>query len=187
MIVNEVRKCKSGICYAPKTVMIQSLQTLAAVSFPQRVVPKAKNKQDRKKPALFNEKFRCMDIFCLCSKTCCCYDSLSNKFNFSSKRLNRRTFEDSADGPMAKYRKVLVETESLTSTNRGFRTKNPLVAIYEQTKNGISYIYLNQRNESDGFHIIPLKHYILNVRCVCGYLYSLTCFVKSFSQSFYIQ
>ena len=34
MNVYEVRKSKSGSCYAAKTVMIRSLQTLAANSFP---------------------------------------------------------------------------------------------------------------------------------------------------------
>ena len=69
----------------------------------------------------------------LCSKTYCCYDNKSKKFKFSSKGLNKRVLEDSGDGPMAKYRRVLDEAVNLTSTNRGFRTMNHMVATYEQT------------------------------------------------------
>ena len=69
----------------------------------------------------------------LCSKTYCCYDNKSNKFKFSSKGLNKRVLEDSGDGPMAKYRRELDEAVNLTSTNRGFRTMNHMVATYEQT------------------------------------------------------
>ena len=64
-------------------------------------------KHDKREPGLFKEEFRCTEMLCLCSKTYCCYDSNSNKYKFSSKGLNKRTLEDSGDGPMAKYRKVL--------------------------------------------------------------------------------
>ena len=43
---------------------------------------------------LFKEEFRCKEKILLCTKTCCCYDSQTNKFNFSSKGLNKRTLED---------------------------------------------------------------------------------------------
>ena len=61
-------------------------------------------------------------------------DNKSDKFKFSSKGLNKRVLEDSGDGPMSKYRRVLDEAIDLTSTNRGFRTINHMVATYEQTK-----------------------------------------------------
>ena len=55
----------------------------------------------------------------------------------AAKGLNKRTFEDSGYGPMTKYQKVLIEQENVTSTNRGFRTKDHSIATYEQTKKGI--------------------------------------------------
>ena len=58
---------------------------------------------------------------------------------------------------MAKYRKVLHETENISSTNRGFRTKNHRVATYEQTKKGLSYSHPTRLVESDGIHTLPLK------------------------------
>ena len=76
---------------------------------------------------------------CLCSKTYCCYDNKSDKFKFSSKGLKERVLEDSGDEPMAKFRRVLDKAVNLTSTIRGFRTINQMVAIYKQTTKGRSY------------------------------------------------
>ena len=91
-------------------------------------------KHDKREPALFKEEFRCTEMLYLCSETYCCYDSISNKYNFNSKGLTERTLEDCGDGPMAKYRKVLDEFINVTSTKRGFRTVHHSVATYEQTK-----------------------------------------------------
>ena len=95
-------------------------------------------------------------MFCLCSKTYCCYDAKTNKYKFSSKGLNKRTFEESGDGPMWKYQKVLTEQENVTSTNRGFRTKDHSIATYDQTKKGLSYFYPKRIVEQDGIHTRPL-------------------------------
>ena len=93
----------------------------------------------------------------MCSKTCCCYDSNSNKYNFSSKDLNKRSLEDCGDGLMAKYRKVLDEFVNVISTNRGFRTVHHSVATYEQTKKGLSFFYPKRIVDSDGIHTRPLS------------------------------
>ena len=76
---------------------------------------------------------------------------------FSSKGLNKRILEESGDGPMEKYRKVLDEASNLTPTNRGFRTINHMVATYEQTKKGLSYFYLKRQVQDDGIHTKPLN------------------------------
>ena len=89
-------------------------------------------KHDKREPGLFKEEFRCTEMLCLCSKTYCCYDSKSDKFKFSSKGFNKRTLEDTGDGPMSKYRRVLDEAVNLKSNNRGFKTSNHLVGTYEQ-------------------------------------------------------
>ena len=69
-----------------------------------------KHKQHGKRePGPFKEGFRCTEMLCLCSKTYCCYDVTSSKHNFSSKRLNKRVLEQSGDGPLEKYRRVLNE------------------------------------------------------------------------------
>ena len=114
-------------------------------------------KHDKREPGLFKEEFRCTEMLCLCSKTYCCYDNKSDKFEFSSKGLNKRVLEDSGDGPLAKYRRVLDEAINLTSTNRGFRTINHMVATYEQTKKGLSYFYPKRQVQDDGVHTKPLN------------------------------
>ena len=73
-------------------------------------------------------------MICLCSKTYCCYDTAKDKLKFSSKGLNKRVLEQSGNGPLEKYRRVLDEKVNVTSTNRGFRVNDHSVATYEQTK-----------------------------------------------------
>ena len=89
----------------------------------------------------------------LCSKTYCCYDAKSDKYKFSSKGLNKRTLEETGDGPMEKYRRVMDKIINLTLTNRGFRTINHCVATYEQTTKGLSYFYPKRVVLADGIHI----------------------------------
>ena len=95
-------------------------------------------------------------MLCFRSKTFGCYDQKSNKYKFSSKGLNKKTLEDCGDGPMSKYRKTLEEAVNVTSTKRRFRTMKHSVAIYEQTKKGLSYFYPKRLVEGDGIHIKPL-------------------------------
>ena len=79
-----------------------------------------------------------------------------NKYKFSSKGLNKRALEDSGNGPMPKYQKVMDEKVNEKSTNRGFRTINHVVATYEQTKKGLSYFYPKRKVQADGIHTVPL-------------------------------
>ena len=123
--------------------------------FPRTCCAKHK-KHDKREPGLFKEEFRCTEMLCLCSKTYCCYDTITNKYKFSSKGLNKRTLEDCGDGPMSKYRQVLNDGVNVSSTNRGFRTNQHTVATYEQTKKGLSYFYPKRIVESDGIHTQPL-------------------------------
>ena len=96
-------------------------------------------------------------MLCLCSKAYCCYDVTSNKLKFSSKGLNERVLEQSGDGPVEKYRRVLNEKVNVTSNNTGFRTNNHSVATYEQVKKGLSYFYPKKIVENDGIHTQPLN------------------------------
>ena len=113
-------------------------------------------KHDKRELGLLKEEFRCAEMLCLCRKTYCCYDRKSNKYNFSSKGLNKRTLEDCGDGLMSKYREFLDEAVNVTSTNRGFQTIQHSVATYEQTKKGLSYFYPKRIVEEDGIHTKPL-------------------------------
>ena len=104
------------------------------------------NKQES---GLFKEEFMRSEMICLCSKIFCCYDSKSDKFKFSSECLNKRAIEVSANGPMSKYRRVFDEAVILTSTNRGF---SHVVASFEQTKKGLSYLYPKRQVQDDEIH-----------------------------------
>ena len=125
-----------------------------AILFPRTCCVKHKQ-HDRREPGLFKEEFRCTEILCLGSKTYCCYDVTSNKRKFSSKGLNKRVLEQSGDGPLEKYRKVLNEKVNITSNNRGFRKNNHSVATYEEVKKGLSYFCPKRIDETDGIHTQP--------------------------------
>ena len=52
---------------------------------------------------------------------------------------------------------VLDKDINLTSTKRGFKTINHMVATYEQTKKGFSYFYPKRQVQDDGIHAKPLN------------------------------
>ena len=77
--------------------------------------------------------------------------------NLEAKNLIKRSLEDSGDRPMSKYRRVLDEAINLTSTNRGFRTINHMLAAYEQTKKGFICFYPKRQVQDDGIHAKPIN------------------------------
>ena len=77
-------------------------------------------------------------MLCLCIRTYYCYDVTSNKVKLGSKGLNKRVLEQSGDGSLKEYRRVLNEIVNVTSNNIGFRTNNHSVATYEQVEKGLS-------------------------------------------------
>ena len=106
---------------------------------------------------LFKEEFRFTEMLCFCRKTYCCYEVTRNKYKFSSKDLNKRVLEQSGDGSLEKYRRVLDENKNLTLTNRIFPTNSQALATYEQTKRRLSYFYAKRNVEKDGIHTLFLK------------------------------
>ena len=62
---------------------------------------------------------------------------------FSSKNPNKRVLEQSGDGPLEKYRKVLVPEEAVKvkSTHRGYWAMIHALATHEQTKQGILFFF----------------------------------------------
>ena len=114
--------------------------------FPHTCCAKLK-KPARRKSGLINKKFRYTGFNCLRSKTYCCSYSQSNKFKSSNNGFNERTLEDSGDGPMSKYRKVLEEGRKLIVNKVDFPTIQHTAATYEQTKKGLSCFY-NKKKRS---------------------------------------
>ena len=70
---------------------------------------------------------------------------------------------DSSDGPLQKYRKVLKNATDIGSINRGFRVRNQAVYIYERSKKGLSNFYPKRKFHSDGIHTDPLDLWELTV------------------------
>ena len=134
-----------------------SFKADAKSNFFPRTRCNTQKKYDKREPALFKEEFRCREMLSLCSKTYCCYDNKPDKFQLSSKGLNKRDIEDSGDGPMSKYRGLLDEAINLTSTNSGFRTRNHMVATYEQTKKELSYFCPKRQVQDNGIQTKPLN------------------------------
>ena len=117
---------------------VDSFTADAVANFLSRTCCVKHKQHDKREHGLIKEEFRCTKMFCLCSKTYCCYDVHSNKLKFSSKGLNKRVLQQSGDGPLGKYRTVLNEKVNVTSNKRGFRANNNYVATYEQVKKGLS-------------------------------------------------
>ena len=94
-------------------------------------------------------------MLCLCSKTSCCYDNISNRNIFSSKGLNKRTLEDCGDGPKSKFRIVLDDFNNVTSTDTVYRTVHHSVATYAQTIKRLFNFYPKRIVDFNGIHTRP--------------------------------
>ena len=158
---------------------VNSFTANAAANFFPRTYCVKHKQQNKREPGLFKEEFRCTEMLGLRSKTYCCYDVISNKPEFSSKRLNKRVMEQSGDGPLEEYRRVLNEKVNVTTNNRRFQKNNHSVATYEQVMKSLSYFSFTQCELS------RLKEFTLNrlickifthffVMCFCPNLYILT-------------
>ena len=99
---------------------------------------------DKRDPGLFKEEFINTEMLCLCGKFYCCYDVTTNKFEISSKSLNKHLHKQSSDGLFEKYRRLLDQNIKTTSTNRGFRANSHIVTTYEQIEKSISKIYAKE-------------------------------------------
>ena len=150
----------------------------AVANFLPRTCSQKHKRHDKREPGVFKEEFRCTEMLCLCSETYCCYEVTSNKLKFSSKDLNKCVLEQSGDGSLEKYRKVLSEKVNVFSNIRGFRTNNQSVATYEQVKKDFSYFCPKRIVGTDGFYTQPLDlsdiHSFLIINCrVFFQLYTL--------------
>ena len=96
MIVSFPASEQNGLKSEARTVETTSEQ-MQKTTFSHNCCSKHK-KHDKREPGLFKEEFRYTEMYCLCSKTYCCYDSKSQKYKFISKGLNKRALEDSGDG-----------------------------------------------------------------------------------------
>ena len=157
---------------------VDSFTAVAVANFFPRTCCVKHKQHDKREPGIFKEEFRCTEMLCLFIKTYCSYDVTSNKLEFSRKGLNKRVLEQSSNGPLGKYRRVLNKTVNVTSNNRGFRKNNQFVATYEQVKEGISYSYPKRVVETDGIHTQPLFCKVFTHFSFCNVMY-LSNFISS--------
>ena len=108
----EVQRLQSNDCVSRFTAD-------AVANFLPRTCSVKHKELDKRELGIFREEFRCMEMLCLCRKTYSCYVVTSNKPKTSSKRLNKRVLEQSGDGPLEIYRRVLNEKINVTSNRRG--------------------------------------------------------------------
>ena len=97
----EWQKLRSNDC-------VDSLTADAVANFFPRTCCVKHKQHDKREPGLFKE-VRCTEMLYLCSKTNCGHDATSNKLIFSIKGLNKRVLEESGDGLLEKYRRVLIK------------------------------------------------------------------------------
>ena len=64
--------------------------------------------------------------------------------------------EDAGDGHLSEYKRVHDDAVNHTSTNRGFRTVNHVIAIYEQTK--------KELNQKDKFKMMDFTRNYLSYK-----------------------
>ena len=156
---------------------VHSFTADAVANFFPKICCVKQKQHDKREPGFSKEEFRCREMLCLCSKTYCCYDVTSNKPKFSSKGLNKRVLEQSGDGTLENYRRVLKEKVNITSSNRGFRTNNHSVATNEQVEKRLSYLYPKRRVEGDGIdsqplNLIDIQSFSYNVVYLSNFIHS---------------
>ena len=145
------------------TDSVDSFTAAAVAVFFRRTCCVKHKRQDKRELGLFKEEFRCTEMLCLCSETHCCFDLSSNKLNYSSKGLNKHVLEQSGDGPLEKYRKVVNEKVNVTANKKRFcllrslQTNNHSLATYEQDNKRLFYFYPKRRVGTYRLHTQPLN------------------------------
>ena len=142
---------------------VDNFTTDAVANFLPRTCCVKQKQHDKREPGQFKEEFRCTEMLCLCSETYCCYDVTSIKLKFSSKGLNKRVLEESGDGPVEKYRRVLNGTVKVTSNKRGVQTNNhSSLCCHLWTSWGRSVLLLPTANSRDWWNSHSTAYF---VRC----------------------
>ena len=105
---------------------------------------------DKRTPVLFKLEFQGDKILSLCSKSYICVGG--NKRKLAHKRVNARQ----NNLRFNHYENVLAASTQIAMTNKGIRVWDKTVATYEQTKIGLTCIYIKRKVQSDGFSTQPL-------------------------------
>ena len=100
--------------------------------------------------SLFKLEFKGNKILLLCSKLYISVGGGENKLAHKGvQNRNNLQFEH--------YKKVLDESTQIGTVNKGIRVWNKTVTTYEQTKIGLTSIYIKRKVHSDGISTSPLS------------------------------
>lgn len=119
--------------------------------FPREDTTVNKN-YDKRTPGLFKIEYEGDGMIALCSKT---YYTWGNQDKFSSKGIQKSANEKALCKEA--YKRCLIEEETISFQNRGFRYIDGAMKTYEQEKIGLTPIYVKGIVMNDGIHIHPLN------------------------------
>ena len=88
-----------------------------------------------------------------------------------------RVFEDNGDGHMMKYPKVLEETQTATSTNRGFLNKNEVSSPTSRPKKVCVFVAKGQQKQTFSYASVKQLIYFLILRSVQSFFKTLIKFL----------
>jgi hypothetical protein len=105
---------------------------------------------DKRTPGLFKLEFQGDKILSLCSKSYICVDKEKSKMAHKGVNANQNALL------FKHYERVLAESTQIAATNRGFRVWDKNVITYEQTKVGLTCIYIKRQVLNNGVSTRPL-------------------------------
>ena len=110
---------------------------------------------DNRTPGLFKLEYSGDNMIALGSKDYLCYDtkdSVDSNLKAASKGLSKTLNEISSK----RYLNVLKRKHHGSGINRGFCVRGVKVFTYEQSRNGLSYLYIKRKVNEDGITTKPL-------------------------------
>ena len=103
-----------------------------------------RHKYDKRTPGLFKLEFQGDKILSLCSKSYICVDD--DRTKMAHKAVNAKQ----NDLRFKHYERVLAASTQIATTNRGIRVWDKTVTTYQQTKVGLTSIYIKRQVQNDG-------------------------------------
>ena len=110
----------------------------------------ARQNFDKRTPGLFKLEFQGEKILSLCSKSYICVAG------GQCKKAHKGVNVKQNDLRFNHYEHVLDSSSQLATTNKGIRVWKKTVNTYQQTKVGLTCIYVKRRVQSDGVSTLPL-------------------------------
>jgi hypothetical protein len=108
---------------------------------------------DKRTPGLFKVEYTGNGMIALSSKTYYCWGG--SGYKFSSKGVQKARNKEILN--KGAYSRCLVNNETISGQNKGFRFTDKNIKTYEQSKIALTPIYVKGVVMDDGLHIRPLN------------------------------